>query len=172
MIYRGPGFLAVVWFALPSVASRLDRRHTKRWEREETTCWREGEGMDEEPNHTTVRKPGLLLVIQYSLYSLILGLSFENCTSTCVTEKSDLSNWKEFSHGLETYGINSLTLTRYRKSDLCIPRNETARPCSPFLHSCICYWCAYCPQQRARPIEGIYKSLTDTCMWKLGDKTL
>ncbi len=80
MIYRGPGFLAVVWFALPSVASRLDRRHTKRWEREETTCWREGEGVDEEPNHTTVRKPGLLLVIQYSLYSLILGLSFENCT--------------------------------------------------------------------------------------------
>ncbi len=26
----------------------------------------------------------------------------------------------------------------YQKSDLCIPRNETARPCSGFLHSCIC----------------------------------
>ncbi len=28
--------------------------------------------------------------------------------------------------------------TLYRKSDLCIPRNETARPHSQFLHSCIC----------------------------------
>jgi hypothetical protein len=26
----------------------------------------------------------------------------------------------------------------YRKSDLCIPRNETARPRSQFLHSCLC----------------------------------
>jgi hypothetical protein len=25
----------------------------------------------------------------------------------------------------------------YRKSDLCIPKNETARPCSQFLHSSI-----------------------------------
>jgi hypothetical protein len=28
--------------------------------------------------------------------------------------------------------------TLYRKSDLCIPRNETARPRSLLLHSCIC----------------------------------
>jgi hypothetical protein len=28
--------------------------------------------------------------------------------------------------------------TLYRKSDLCIPRNETARPFSRFLHLCIC----------------------------------
>jgi hypothetical protein len=28
--------------------------------------------------------------------------------------------------------------TLYRKSDLCIPRNETARPRFQFLHSCIC----------------------------------
>ncbi len=26
----------------------------------------------------------------------------------------------------------------YWKSNWCIPRNETARPCSQFLHSCIC----------------------------------
>jgi hypothetical protein len=28
--------------------------------------------------------------------------------------------------------------TLYRNSDICIPRNETARPHSHFLHSCIC----------------------------------
>ncbi len=29
--------------------------------------WREGEGVEEEQNHTTARMPGPLLIIQYSL---------------------------------------------------------------------------------------------------------
>ncbi len=51
---------------LPSAVSKLDRRHTVRpWE---ATCWQEsGEGVEEEPNHTTPRKPGYLLIMQYFL---------------------------------------------------------------------------------------------------------
>ncbi len=66
MLYRGPGFLAVVWFwllnplppSLPSVSSTADTEED--WERE-TICWLErGEGVEEEPNYTTARKPGPL----------------------------------------------------------------------------------------------------------------
>ncbi len=69
MIYRGPGFLAVVWFGsspTPSPVSKLHRRHTGRLRKRETTCSRERaeEGVGEEP---TAGKPGPLKVVQYSL---------------------------------------------------------------------------------------------------------
>jgi len=62
-----------------------------------------------------------------------------------------------------------------------IPRNETARPRSQFLQSCICEryilyseiltiglpFFVYCC---CGPIVGIYKSLTETWMWKLGTR--
>jgi hypothetical protein len=58
----------------------------------------------------------------------------------------------------------------YRKSNLCIPRNETAQRRSQFLHSCtVSVSDLYIPRQIGRPILEIYKSLTDTSMWKLGD---
>jgi hypothetical protein len=43
--------------------------------------------------------------------------------------------------------------TLYQKFETYFSRNETARPCSQFLHSCIC---------ERELILGIYKSLTDT----------
>jgi hypothetical protein len=54
IIYRGPGFLVVVWFGSscpfpPSPVSKLDRRHTRR---------RGGKGLGAEPNHTTAGKSG------------------------------------------------------------------------------------------------------------------
>jgi hypothetical protein len=63
MIYRWPGFLAVVWFGsypttfsfLPSVSKNSD---TQEDGERETTCWRDGEGVGEEPNQTTAKKPG------------------------------------------------------------------------------------------------------------------
>ncbi len=63
------------------------------------------------------------------------------------------------------------------KSDLCITKNETARPHSQFLHSCICERFMYSSislpswlQKNGRPILEIYtcKSLTYLWMWKLG----
>ncbi len=72
MIYRGPGFLAVVWFGssptsspppFPSVCSNGDTD----WERV-TTCWRERWG----PNQTTARRPGPLLSVRYSLLFCIV----------------------------------------------------------------------------------------------------
>ncbi len=67
--------------------------------------------------------------------------------------------------------------TLYRKSDLCIPRNETAWPRSQCLHSCIREQFIYSQERSGsikigRPILGKYKSLTNTWMWKLGDRTL
>ncbi len=60
------------------------------------------------------------------------------------------------------------------KFEIYIPRNETARPRTQFLHSCTYLWATYILPQLVlgRPIVEIYKSLTDTWMWKLGDRTL
>jgi hypothetical protein len=63
-----------------------------------------------------------------------------------------------------------ISTTLQRRSDLCIPRNQTARPKSQFLHSYTVYVSdLYIPpisphifsSQIGRPIVGIYKSLTD-----------
>ncbi len=63
-------------------------------------------------------------------------------------------------------GISSLSLRR--RFELCIPRNQTARPCSKFPYSYICQRFLYshllCCSQIGRPIVGIYKSLTDIWM--------
>ncbi len=66
MIYRGPGFLVDNLAPRPPSPpfSRLSRKYSmftgdtqEGWERE-TPCWREREeGVGEEPNHTTARKP-------------------------------------------------------------------------------------------------------------------
>jgi hypothetical protein len=64
------------------------------------------------------------------------------------------------------------THTLYRKTDLCIPRNQTMRPRSQFLHSCIherfIYYqdrSAYLAPEKNRrtdPKNTVYKSLRDT----------
>ncbi len=64
---------------------------------------------------------------------------------------------------------------KQRKFETNIPRNETARPQSQFLHSTLCElkyipWsvCLVCCRKINGPIVGIFKSLTETWMWKLG----
>jgi hypothetical protein len=67
--------------------------------------------------------------------------------------------------------------TLYLKSYLCIPRNETARPNS---YIRVSVSDLYIPrislpiwlQQNRQTDPGIYKTLTDTGMWKLGGRTL
>jgi hypothetical protein len=68
MVYRGSGFLSVVWdFALrpppssPFPVSKLGRRHTGRLRKRDNLLTGEGE------NYTTLSKPGPLKIIQYSL---------------------------------------------------------------------------------------------------------
>jgi hypothetical protein len=65
MIYRGPGFLTVIWFrsspipSPPSVSS-TGQAHTRKTG--------EGvEGLGEDPYHATARNPGPLQIVQYSL---------------------------------------------------------------------------------------------------------
>ncbi len=63
----------------------------------------------------------------------------------------------------------------HRKFETNIPRNETARPRSQTLHPCICegFILVYFQDRSAYfavPIVGIYKSLTDTRMLKLGTR--
>ncbi len=53
MIYRGPGFLAVVWFGSspsPFPVCQFDWRHTGRLRKRENFLTRVGEGWGEEPN--------------------------------------------------------------------------------------------------------------------------
>jgi hypothetical protein len=69
--------------------------------------------------------------------------------------------------------------THYRKCEANIPRKETARLQSQFLHSCFCERVILYipltgqpillqPRKIGGPNVGIYRSLTDTWMWKLG----
>jgi hypothetical protein len=57
---------------------------------------------------------------------------------------------------------------QYQKFETNIPRKGIARPQSQFPHSCVCERFTILQQEICRPILGIYKSLTDTSMWKLG----
>ncbi len=64
---------------------------------------------------------------------------------------------------------------QYRKIEKNILRKGIARPQSQFLHSSICERFIYSQDRSSYsaagicgPILGIYKSLTDTWMWKLG----
>jgi hypothetical protein len=63
----------------------------------------------------------------------------------------------------------------YRKCKTYIPRDETARPRSQFSHSCFCKRFIYSHNrsfyfaaENRRTVAGIYKSPTDTRMWKPG----
>ncbi len=69
--------------------------------------------------------------------------------------------------------------TLYRKFETNTPRKGTARLQPQFLHSCFCdrfiYTAIGVPillWKICVPIVGIYGSLTDTCMWKLGLRPL
>ncbi len=68
MIYRGPGFLDVVWLDRimpPTTIYKLDRRHTRRLRRRDNFLdVKEGPGVGKDPNHTTGSK-----IIQYSLHT-------------------------------------------------------------------------------------------------------
>jgi hypothetical protein len=65
--------------------------------------------------------------------------------------------------------------TQYRKFETNIPRKGIARPQSQFPHSGVSEQFIYptiglpvCCRKICGPILGMYKSLTDTLMWKLG----
>ncbi len=75
MIYRGPGILVEIFFvSSPSASppvSKLDRRHTGRLEMRDNLQTGGGkEGVGEEPNHSTTRKPWSSL--NYSIISAVL----------------------------------------------------------------------------------------------------
>ncbi len=68
LIYRGPGFLAIVSrdsaphtpLLPPSPVSKLDRRHTGSLRKRDNLLTRKGGRGGEEPNHTTTGKAGPL----------------------------------------------------------------------------------------------------------------
>ncbi len=82
MLYRRPGFPAVVWFGSlpipPPISVRnLVRRNTERLRNWDNLLTGEVGRGGEEPNHTTLRKPGPLKIIQYSLGREMKGVSRE-----------------------------------------------------------------------------------------------
>jgi hypothetical protein len=94
MICRGPGFLAVVLFGpsptlqAPSPLSKLDGRHTKKTEKERRLAdGRGGDGLGEEPNYTTVRKPGPLWISQYSLAAIEMKIFVEKIIKVPVEQE-------------------------------------------------------------------------------------
>ncbi len=67
--------------------------------------------------------------------------------------------------------------TQYRKFETNIPRKGTARPQSHPIPTFMILWaiyiflwsvCLFCCRKIGGPNVGIYRSLTDTWMWKLG----
>jgi hypothetical protein len=74
------------------------------------------------------------------------------------------------------FSVSSYTaMTQYRKFETNIPRKGIARPQPQFPHSCVCDRfifsqdrSAVCCRKICGQILGIFQSLTDTWMWKLG----
>ncbi len=74
------------------------------------------------------------------------------------------------------FSVSSYTAkTQYRKFETNIPRKGISRPQSQFPHSCVCERFKYsqdrsavCCRKLCGQIVEIFKSLTDTWMWKLG----
>jgi hypothetical protein len=77
MIYRGPGFLAVVRFgSYPTLPPPVSLSQS-------SCMW---EGVGEELNHTTARKPGPPQIIQYSLaLSLLLKFKIQRRPWDCIS---------------------------------------------------------------------------------------
>ncbi len=103
------------------------------------------------------------------------------------TEEEQINSADGFSTVLHTLHCNEgpVRIQYIYGSHLCISRNETVQPtyfqnriimiCLP-IPTLIYLWeiyifpgmvCLFCCSQIYRPILGIYKSLTDTGMWKL-----
>ncbi len=102
MIYRGPGFLADVWFFFPHPVALFCQQVVSL---SQFSCVslvkltiRRGEGVEKDINRTVSRKPGPLLIIQYSLrlttmlFSSLSSRSPLRSTLTCVRCSSKHSN--------------------------------------------------------------------------------
>ncbi len=83
--------------------------------------------------------------------------------------------WDEASFRCNLKSVFLLILGPCSKLETNIPRKGIARPQSRFPHSCVCERLYISTialpillQEVCGPILGIYKSLTDTWMWKLG----
>ncbi len=109
-------------------------------------------------------------VLQIYIYSITLCLVFIQWVKTMLLltlydKIMKVSTW--------TFCWDTLK----RKSHLCIPFLGIAWPQSQFLHSCVCWrfihsqdhstYCISC-SRLGKSMVGIYESLTDTLMWKLG----
>ncbi len=126
--------------------------------------------------------PWSCLVLNCSCHYLSVSLLSSNCLCRCSLQFFILLFLCPFPLIFSVSMSYPWRTALYRKSDwCCIPRNETARPHSPIpavMYLCVIY--IYSQDQSAflaaakvgRPILAIYKSLTDTWMWKLGDRTL
>ncbi len=82
MIYRGPGFLAVVWFCpLPRPLSRqqvVSLLSLPVCRRSSLPTGEEGEGVEEEPSHATARNSGPLKII------LLFGTNVHKKSKFCI----------------------------------------------------------------------------------------
>jgi hypothetical protein len=81
MLYRVPGFLAIVLFGSPttrppSPASKMSFFVSLPVCRRSGLLKGEGERVGKEPNHTTARKPGPVCIIQYSKVEGTLTISY------------------------------------------------------------------------------------------------
>jgi hypothetical protein len=125
----------------------------------------------------------LAILLQMCIY-MILRYNFNSCSADNNALRGNVwSNllpfcWmNSYRCGSRIQVCHCMPITLYllqRKSHLCIPFLGIARPQSQFSLMCLCerfiYFqdhSTYFLQQNKQIIVGIYKSLTDTWMWKL-----
>ncbi len=77
----------------------------------------------------------LIVVILITTFHYSIKLPFAVYSSSFVNIHPCLAL---VSNTVESLSKNCASHTLYQKSDLCVHRNETERPRSQFLHSCIC----------------------------------
>ncbi len=148
MIYRGPGFLGVLWFGsytTPSTLSRQEARPATQedWERE-TTCWQEKGGRGWWRNPSVWRRQSL--VLYYTLNTLCIHIIF----SWPWKDERDLTRNENWFIAEDGYGA------LYSVDEIC-----TVYICGPRVHesyigslSCtVVYWAAVLNSGIVRPLN-------------------
>ncbi len=111
MIYRGPGFLAVVWFGstpAPSPVSNLTLSVFKGCRCSSLLTGKEGgEGVGVEPNPTIARKLGPLSIVQSSLFPRLLSFTYSTFSPAGILYVSNRSFFFFFSFSFSYIAFSS-----------------------------------------------------------------
>jgi hypothetical protein len=126
------------------------------------------DGVDSSSLFLLIRTASYFMLLHMSLIRIYLDVPPSPCSPPPITHAltNDLTPPPPSTAPSPTHSYHP---TLYRKSDLCIPRNETARPRSQFLHSCICERFKYSQYRSAYLAEAIWEYINRSQIHECGN---